>query len=242
MCSTWNISGDDIVTLADFLASRKLEPELEVQLLKLMGLCLAWNEKINVTAIRDPEDFIQKNLIDSLSIIGLPAFDDAVTVLDIGTGGGFPGLPLALAFPEKEFLLVDSVGKKLKVVADIAEQLGLENVTVRQARAEDLAQDPAYREQFDLVVSRAVAVLPVLAEYCLPFVHVDGSFAAYKTAASDLEIDDAERAFEILGGELDDVVPNGVSGSGHIFVVAYKTRPTPKKYPRKTGQPQKNPL
>ena len=228
--------------LTDFLKSRGLDAGLEDKLLELMRLSLEWNEKINVTAIRDPESFIDRNIIDSLTICRLKEFVSARSVLDLGTGGGFPGLPLAVAFPDKDFLLMDSVGKKLRVVADIAEKLGLANVTVLHARAEDAARSQEHRECFDLVVSRAVAALPVLAEYCFPFVRVGGHFAAYKTEASAEEIPAAQKAFRLLGGRAADVEPDGIDGSGHIFVISEKISPTPGRFPRKAGVPSKDPL
>ena len=209
---------------------------------KLTTYILDWNEKINVTAIRDPEEFYEKNIRDSPAVTGLEEFRNAKRVLDLGTGGGFPGLPLAIACPDKEFFLLDSVAKKLKVVASAADEFGLENVDVLNMRAEDLARWPAYRESFDAVVSRAVANMSTLSEYCLPFVKKGGVFIAYKTEGAEEEIEAAEHAISVLGGEIEKTVPDGIKGSGHVFVVVRKVMTTPPKYPRKAGLPSKSPL
>lgn len=209
---------------------------------KLCDIILEWNEKINVTAIRDRSEFMKKNVEDSLSILGMSEISTAFRILDMGTGGGFPGLPLAVSCPDKQFVLVDSVGKKLKVVADTAQQLGLDNVQVIHARAEDLASDPKYREGFDLVVSRAVANMSTLSEYCLPFVKVGGFFVAYKTKGAEDEIAAAAKAVKILGGEPVRLENNGIEDDEHIFAVVKKTSSTPRKYPRKAGVPSKQPL
>ena len=209
---------------------------------ELADIILEWNEKINVTAIRDRAEFMKKNVDDSLTILGRPEFSTALRILDLGTGGGFPGLPLAIAAPEKEFVLMDSVGKKLKVVADAAERLGLENVEVIHARAEDLARDQQYREAFDLVVSRAVANMSTLSEYCLPFVKRGGWFVAYKTAGAEDEIKAAEKAMHLLGGSFVEIVGNGTDEDDHVFVIVRKTGDTPSRYPRKAGLPSKQPL
>lgn len=209
---------------------------------RLTEYILDWNEKINVTAIRDPEDFYEKNIKDSLAVMNLEEFRSAKRILDLGTGGGFPGLPLAITCPDKEFFLLDSVAKKLKVVAAAVNEFGLENVDVLNMRAEDLAQWPAYRETFDLVVSRAVSNMTTLSEYCLPFVKTGGYFIAYKTEEARDEISRAEKAISILGGKMERIVPGGIEGSGHIFVVVKKVKTTAPKYPRKSGLPLKKPL
>ncbi len=209
---------------------------------KLTTYILDWNEKINVTAIRDPEEFYEKNIRDSLAVTELEEFMQAKRILDLGTGGGFPGLPLAIACPDKDFFLLDSVAKKLKVVASAADEFGLENVDVLNMRAEDLAKWPAYRESFDAVVSRAVANMSILSEYCLPFVKKGGVFIAYKTEGAEEEIEAAEHAISVLGGEIEKTVPDGIKGSGHVFVVVRKVKSTPPKYPRKAGLPSKSPL
>ncbi len=208
----------------------------------MTDMILEWNKVINVTAIRDRQEFIDKNVIDSLLLAVLPEFQAADRILDMGTGGGFPGLPLACVFSDKQFVLVDAVGKKLRVVSDTAEKLGLSNVSVVHARAEDLGRDKAYREAFPLVTSRAVANMSTLCEYCLPFVKKGGYFAAFKTEDSADEIAGASRALSILGGETERTVPDGIEGSGHIFVVVKKTGNCPQKYPRKAGLPSKEPL
>jgi len=219
-----------------------MEPSYKEQFEKLTDIILEWNEKINVTAIKERAEFMKKNVEDSAAILKLPEFSRAQKVLDLGTGGGFPGLPLAICCPEKSFVLVDSVGKKLKVVADAADKLGLKNVRVIHSRAEDLAADPEFRESFDIVVSRAVANMSTLSEYCLPFVKVGGYFAAYKTASAAEEIEAASRALNILGGSFARIIDNSIPGDDHIFAVAEKLRPTPAAYPRKAGIPSKQPL
>ncbi|MBR3302104.1 MAG: 16S rRNA (guanine(527)-N(7))-methyltransferase RsmG [Firmicutes bacterium] len=219
-----------------------MENDHKEKLEKLADIILEWNEKINVTAIRDRAEFMKKNVEDSLEVLKLPEFSDAKRILDLGTGGGFPGLPLAIACPDKEFYLLDSVAKKLKVVAIAADELGLENVDVLNMRAEDLAKWPAYRESFDIVVSRAVANMSTLSEYCLPFVKTGGYFVAYKTAAASEEIAAAENAVKLLGGGEQRIVSYGDEDSGHVFVIIKKAAACPKKYPRKAGLPSKQPL
>jgi 16S rRNA (guanine527-N7)-methyltransferase len=215
-------------------------PSLELEKIyrELTKHILEWNEKINVTAITDPDDFMKRNVEDSLRLVGRHEIEAAERILDMGTGGGFPGLPLAIAYPEKRFTLVDSVGKKLKVVADVAEQLGLKNVEVVHARAEEYAS----RETFDLVVSRAVAKLSILSEYCLPFVKVGGHFIAYKTLSAGEEIVAAASAIKVLGGGIAEVADDGNTENDHCFVIIKKIAPTPLKYPRKAGVPAKKPL
>ena len=209
---------------------------------KLAEYILGWNEKINVTAIRDPKEFMEKNVKDSLEILRLEEFIGAKRILDLGTGGGFPGLPLAIACPEKEFFLLDSVAKKLKVVAAAVSEFGLSNVDVLNMRAEDLAKWPAYRESFDAVVSRAVANMSTLSEYCLPFVKKGGYFIAYTTEDAEGEIAAAGKAIKLLGGEPVKTVPYESGSSGHVFAIVKKTGTTPPKYPRKAGLPAKDPL
>jgi len=209
---------------------------------KLTEYILEWNEKINVTAIRDPNEFYEKNIRDSLEVMNIPQFMKGKRILDLGTGGGFPGLPLAIACPDKEFYLLDSVAKKLKVVSAAAEEFHLDNVDVLNMRAEDMAKWPAYRETFDAVVSRAVANMSTLSEYCLPFVKKDGYFIAYKTEDAREEIEAAKKAISILGGEIEDIVPDSIEGSGHLFVIVRKIKTTPPKFPRKAGLPSKDPL
>ena len=199
---------------------------------------LEWNEKINVTAITDPDEFYEKNIKDSLTICIRPEIASAKKILDMGTGGGFPGLPLAIAYPDKDFVLMDAVGKKLKVIDDVAGKLGVKNITTVHSRAEDYVS----RETFDLVVSRAVANMSTLSEYCLPFVKVGGYFIAYKTKDAEDEIKSAAHAIKVLGGAPVEIADNGLPTDDHLFAIVKKIAPTPKQYPRKAGMPTKQPL
>ena len=181
--------------------------EKEEQLLKYMEGVLEWNEKVNLTAITDRDEFIQKHFIDSLLCAGTLEFTDSSSICDIGTGGGFPGVPLAICYPDKQFTLMDSLEKRLKIVRQLCNEIGVENVEVVHGRAEELARQKDYREQFDLCVSRAVANMRVLSEYCLPFVKTGGCFIAYKGPDCQSEIDDARRAIQILGGDEPEIRP-----------------------------------
>ena len=214
------------------------------QLEKLRDVILEWNERINVTAIRDPQEFDRKNVQDSLAILPLPEYEGAKEVLDMGTGGGFPGLPLAVCSPEKSFVLADAIGKKLKVVQAAAQELGLVNVETVHARAEDMAKTKVHRERYDLVVSRAVANMATLSEYCLPFVKKDGYFVSYKSADIDEEFRSAGNAIRILGGDDPQrmIWPLPCTEMERAFVKIRKKSGTPARYPRKAGTPSRDPL
>lgn len=218
------------------------------------------NEQVNMTAITDRDEAIVKHLTDSLACEELEAFKSAKTVIDVGSGGGFPGVPLAIAYPEKKFVLLDSLKKRMDIVAEICESLGITNVQTIHGRAEDLARDAIHRDAYDLCVSRAVANMRTLTELCLPFVKVGGTFVAYKGSDCGEEVASAAKAIELLGGELekieaadggrgeaasvDPVESAGVDPaiSGHKLVVIRKIAPTPDRFPRRAGKPGKEPL
>jgi len=209
-----------------------------------MEAVLSWNEKVNLTAIKDRDGFITKHFIDSLCCADHQQFKDAETVVDVGTGAGFPGLPLAIVSPDKEFVLIDSLNKRIKILNEIISDLGLDNVVAVHGRAEELARDKQYRESFDICVSRAVSRLSVLSEYCLPFIRKGGWLAAYKGPDADNEIADAKNALGILGGKVMEISDTDMQKFDvfHRIVYVQKTMNTPKVYPRKAGTPEKKPL
>ena len=203
---------------------------------------LEWNEKVNLTAITDPEEFEMKHFADSIMSAGKDIMKNAKKIIDVGTGGGFPGIPLAILFPDKQFTLMDSLGKRIKIIDQLAIEIGINNVELIHARAEDLAKKKEYREQYDVCVSRAVANLATLSEYCIPFVKIDGYFAPYKTAAADEEIAEGKKALFILGGHLESVSEFSDAELDHTILWIKKVKMTPVKYPRKAGTPSKEPL
>ncbi len=177
--------------------------EMLAQMEGYMDGVLAWNEKVNLTAITDKDEFLVKHLIDSVLAIPYEPYLQARRVIDVGTGAGFPGVPLAILSPDKEFLLMDSLSKRLKIIDQLTGEIALKNIKTLHGRAEEVAQNKAHRESYDLCVSRAVANLAVLAEYCLPFIKEGGYLLAYKGPDAEKEIQDAARAIEILGGQVE---------------------------------------
>lgn len=205
---------------------------------------LDWNEKVNLTAITDKEEFVQKHFTDSILCAGRKEIREANNIIDVGTGAGFPGVPLAIVLPDKHFVLMDSLNKRLKIIEEICAKLNISNVEVKHARAEELGQNKEYRECFDLCVSRAVANLATLSEYCLPFVKVGGYFFAYKGPEAENEVRAAAGAPGLLGGELVETYRPETDHFkfDHNILIYKKIKNTPKKYPRKPGTPAKEPL
>lgn len=203
---------------------------------------LSWNTKVNLTAILGEDEFIEKHYIDSLQISQLGVIKSGSKVIDIGTGGGFPGIPLAIIYPESNFVLADSLNKRLKIIKELVGDLSIKNVEVLHGRAEDIGQNAEHREQYDCCVSRAVANLSTLCEYCLPTVKLGGTFIAYKSGNIEDEIKTASKAIHILGGGNIDTFHVGGNNNTHCLVKIEKIKSTPKKYPRKAGTPSKQPL
>ena len=205
---------------------------------------LAWNEKLNLTAIRDVEGIRTKHFLDSFSCARAWKENPPRRLIDIGTGAGFPGIPLKILYPSMRLTLVESVGKKANFCRHIVETLKLDATEVVTARAEDVGQMPAHREAYDWAVARAVANLPVLVEYLLPLVQVGGAMLAQKGQSGPAEIHKTEKALKILGGRTRQLLPVTLPGVAdeRFLVVVDKVAATPPQYPRKPGIPAKKPL
>ena len=212
------------------------------KLLRYMKAILEKNKELNLTSIKDESEFIRLHLADSAEAASVPEYGDAERIIDIGTGAGFPGVVLAVLSPEKEFVLLDSLKKRLAVIEELTAGLGIGNVTCLHMRAEEAGRDGRLRESFDMAVSRAVAELPVLLEYALPLVKVGGTVVSYKGTAAEEEVEKSSSALTILGGAVKDILHTGVKGSEHRLVVIKKQESSPQRYPRKPGKPARNPL
>ncbi len=207
-------------------------------------LLLEWNNKINLTAITDEEEVDIKHFLDSLTVLNTGYIKNGDRIIDVGTGGGFPGLPLKIVNNSCEVVLLDSLNKRIKFLNEVIDKLGLKNINSIHGRAEDFGRNEEYREKFDIVVSRAVASLNILSEFCLPFAKVGGHFIAMKGPEIKEEIKGAERAIKLLGGSIEDQMDMKLPFSDivHTLIVIKKIKTTSTKYPRNPGKPKKSPL
>ena len=222
----------------------KLNEKQIKQFLTYYEMLVEWNSFMNLTAITEFEDVMKKHFIDSISLIKAYDISKPVNVIDVGTGAGFPGLALKIAYPNLKITLLDSLNKRIQFLNEVIQKLQLEEITTIHGRAEDYSKREEYREKFDLCVSRAVANLSTLSEYCLPYVKKGGYFVSYKSEKVSEEIIIAEHAIKILGGIIDRQVEFYLPKSDiyrNLFVIR-KVENTPKKYPRKAGLPSKEPL
>ena len=224
----------------------QLEQRQREQFVQYYELLIEWNKVMNLTGITEFEEVLQKHFVDSLAlkkVIG-DLENAELSVADVGTGAGFPGIPLKIAFPHLKVTLLDSLNKRVRFLEEVCERLGLENITCVHARAEDGGRNKELREKFDLCVSRAVANLSSLSEYCMTFVKVGGYFIPYKSGEIEEELNQGKKAAAILGGEINEVVrfslPEGDGARSLIRI--RKVKPVSSRYPRKAGMPGKEPL
>lgn len=221
----------------------EIDSEKNNKLEKYRELLLEWNSFMNLTAITEEDDVNIKHFLDSLTIFKTGELDGKKSVIDVGTGAGFPGIPMAIQNPDLEVTLLDSLNKRIKFLNKVVEETELENVTTYHGRAEEFARKKEFRDAFDVSVSRAVANMSTLAEYTLPYVKPGGVMIAMKGSEYKEELKEAENAIKILGGEIKEVkeitLPDGIL---HSLIVVEKVKPTPKKYPRAGGKPKSKPL
>lgn len=220
-----------------------LNDDQQEQLSAYYELLIDWNKHINLTAITEPEQVVEKHFFDSLLVLEAVDLGEKKQLIDVGTGAGFPGMVLAIARPTLSVTLLDSLNKRIHFLDEVAQQLGLSNVTTVHERAELAAKKPAYREQFDWAVARAVARLPLLLEYTLPFVKVGGGFLACKGPDGHEELSEAQKALDILGGVHHQTHTTQLqNGDKRLILTIQKQKPTPTKYPRNPNATKKNPL
>lgn len=232
-----------IIESADLVGVQIGEKEA-VSFEKYLQLLLEWNNKMNLTAITDPDEIVIKHFIDSIVLVPHLKKKTNISILDVGTGAGFPGIPLKILLPEINVVLLDSLNKRVSFLQTVIDELGLQGISAVHGRAEDFGRQPRFRESYDIVVSRAVARLSVLAELCLPFVKMGGSFVSYKGAKVDEELKEAKNAIKLLGGGEFNQIEVNLPGldDKRALVFIEKNHRTPDKYPRKAGMPEKKPL
>lgn len=234
----------DILTNGMAEIGVSLEEKQIDQFLKYYELLVEWNSFMNLTAITEFDEVCIKHFIDSVSLCKAIDCSKVLSVIDIGTGAGFPGIPLKIAFPSLKITLLDSLGKRVKFLNEVIAQLGLENIEAFHGRAEDFIKEANRREAYDLCVSRAVANLSTLSEYCLPYVACGGFFISYKSEKIQEEAKNAEHAISLLGGRIKEQTEFYLPGSDiyrNLFQIE-KIKKTPAKFPRKAGLPSKEPL
>lgn len=220
-----------------------LDKTQKEQFQRYYELLIEWNSFMNLTAITEYSEVLKKHFFDSLSIVKKIDLTEINNIIDIGTGAGFPGIPLKIAFPHLRVVLLDSLGKRVKFLNHVIEELKLEEIEAIHGRAEDFAKNVKYREQFDLSVSRAVANLASLSEYCIPYTKIGGSFVSYKSVKAEEEIHNAEKAISVLGGKVENICKFELLDTGERTLVQIKKiRKTDKKYPRKAGMPSREPI
>ena len=221
---------------------RRLSEKEQNQFYQYMQLLLMWNEKMNLTAITEPKEILIKHFIDSMSIS--PYIEENAKVLDVGTGAGFPGIPLKIVLSQNNFTLLDSLNKRINFLNEVIRNLKLEKIETVHGRAEEFCKIAKRREGYDIVTSRAVAKLNTLLEYMLPFVKIGGKCICMKSLEIEEELNNANRAIEILGGEVEKVETITLENTDitRKIVIIKKIKETPKKYPRKAGMPSKEPI
>lgn len=212
------------------------------KLIKYKDILKEWNQKINLTAIEDDKEIIIKHFIDSLSIIPYLENKD-IKFIDVGTGGGFPGIPVKIAYDKINVTLLDSLDKRIKFLNNVISEMDLKEIRACHGRAEDFGMMEENREKYDVAAARAVANLPVLLEYCLPFVKVEGTFIAMKGSSTE-EVDSSKKALDVLGGKIEEIINLNLpfSEATRNIIIVKKIKTTPKKYPRKAGKPSKEPI
>jgi 16S rRNA (guanine527-N7)-methyltransferase len=205
--------------------------------IKYKEMLQEWNEKVNLTAIVEDEDIIKKHFIDCIKAFKFEKLKNAKKIIDIGTGGGFPGIPIKIINQDVEIVLLDSLNKRINFLNEVISELNLKKITAIHGRAEDFSKDKFYRENFDIAISRAVANLKVLSEYCIPYVKVNGYFVSLKGPSVEEEINDSKSVIGQLGGKIEDIIQVEIEDSDlkHNLVVIKKIKETPKQYPRKAS-------
>lgn len=214
------------------------------QLLTYYDLLIEKNKVMNLTAITDFKEVINKHFVDSLMLNRVSDLNEQLKIMDLGTGAGFPGIPLKIVYPNLDIVLLDSLNKRIKFLNEVIEKLKLNNIKTIHGRAEDFGNDILYREKFDICVSRAVANLSTLSEYCIPFVKNAGQFIPYKSGNIKDELESSKKAIKVFGGMLHKVDTFIIPGTDieRSLVVIKKVKTTPKLYPRSAGKPQKEPI
>lgn len=229
----------DMKALGIFLTEKQI-----TQFIQYYELLAEWNSFMNLTAIKEYDEVLKKHFVDSLTLVKATQISSPMSLIDVGTGAGFPGIPLKIVFPDIKVTLLDSLNKRVSFLNEVIAKLDLDGIEAVHGRAEDLSKPEYLREKYDICVSRAVANLSTLSEYCLPFVKVGGVFIPYKSEKLEQEIRDAEKAIDVLGGKIENQIELLLPETDiyRKLVVVKKKKVTPSKYPRKAGIPSKEPI